>query len=124
MKIGVTAALVAVMVGCAHAPPAPPAFGGFKTDEARVTACLDLRDHIVDLYAESYIQGQAEGAFWTPAERLAFRDGWAEELAKKGTFDRFETYCFASVTQSKFECAMGAASPDGMTACMQLGRTK
>jgi hypothetical protein len=72
----------------------------------------------VDLYANAYVQEQ--GLDMNPAERTAFRDGWAEELAKKGTFERFEQSCFFSLTPRKYECGMASQSPDGLVACMKL----
>ena len=65
-------------------------------EEQKLLACLDLQDHIVDLYAREYVEH--EGISLTSTEKVAFRDGWAEELAKRGTFDRFEQSCFYSLT--------------------------
>jgi hypothetical protein len=90
----------------------------FANDEAKLLACLDLRDHIVDLYASKYVSEQ--GMVLTAAERTAFRDGWAEELAKKGTFERFERSCFFGLTPRKYECGMASKTPDGLVACMKL----
>lgn len=81
-------------------------------------ACLDLRDHIVDLYADEYVS--REGLSMSQQERSAFRDGWAEELAKRGTFDRFEQSCFLSLTPSKYRCGMASQTTDGLVACMKL----
>jgi hypothetical protein len=101
----------------AKAPPARDR-AQFATEEQRLTACLDLRDHIVDLYADAYVarEGLAMGA----AERAAFRDGWAEELAKRGTFERFEQSCFYGVTPRKYTCAMQSSTTDGLVSCMKL----
>ncbi len=90
----------------------------FVTEEQRLLACLDLRDHIVELYADEYVS--REGISMSRQERVAFRDGWAEELAKRGTFDRFEQSCFYSLTPSKYHCGMASQSTDGLVACMKL----
>jgi hypothetical protein len=90
----------------------------FANDEAKHLACLDLRDHIVDLYTTQYVSQQ--GIVLSAAERTAFRDGWAEELAKKGTFERFERSCFFGLTPRKYECGMASKTPDGLVACMKL----
>jgi hypothetical protein len=90
----------------------------FGTEEQRLLACLDLRDHIVDLYASEYVS--REGLAMSLEERSAFRDGWAEELAKRGTFDRFEQSCLFSLTPSKYRCGMASQTTDGLVACMKL----
>lgn len=90
----------------------------FDSDEAKLLACLDLRDHIVDLYATQYVAQQ--GLLMTDAEQTAFRHGWAEDLAKKGTFERFEQSCFYGLTPRRFRCGMASKTPGGIVACMQL----
>lgn len=90
----------------------------FSTEEARMMACLDLRDHIVNLYADEYVEEQ--GLSMTGNERTAFRHGWAEELARKGTFERFEQSCFYGLTPRKYECGMASTTTDGLTACMKF----
>jgi hypothetical protein len=108
--------------GCApqSTPPvnAPHRAQAFGTEEQRLLACLDLRDHIVDLYASEYVS--REGLELSREERSAFRDGWAEELAKRGTFDRFEQSCLLSLTPSKYQCGMASQTTDGLVACMKL----
>jgi hypothetical protein len=114
--------LAVPLAGCASgaqasAPQAsPPA--AFPTNEAKLLACLDLRDHIVDLYASQYVSQQ--GLVLTAAQKTAFRDGWAEELAKKGTFERFERSCFNGLTPRKYHCGMESTTPGGIVACMKL----
>jgi hypothetical protein len=109
-------------VGCAPSREAknPPGAQGrqFANEEQKILACLDLRDHIVDLYANEYVV--REGLDMSQQQRSAFRDGWAEELAKRGTFDRFEQSCFFSLTPRKYECGMASTSTDGLVACMKL----
>jgi len=111
------------LVACSH-PSAPAkaarrdASRQFANEEAKILACLDLRDHIVALYADEYVHEQ--GLEMTQAERTAFRDGWAEELAKKGTFERFESSCFYSLTPRKYQCGMASQTTDGLVACMKL----
>lgn len=90
----------------------------FATEEQRMLACLDLRDHVVALYADEYVEEQ--GLELSQTERAAFRNGWAEELAKKGTFDRFERSCFFGLTPRKYECGMSSHTTDGLAACMKL----
>lgn len=90
----------------------------FSTEEQRMMACLDLRDHIVDLYADAYVEEQ--GLSMSGSERVAFRHGWAEELARKGTFERFEQSCFYGLTPRKYECGMASRTTDGLSACMKL----
>ena len=91
----------------------------FTTEEQKLLACLDLRDHIVELYANEYVS--REGLSMSREERTAFRAGWAEELAKRGTFDRFEQSCFYSLTPGKYRCGMQSQTTDGLVACMKLG---
>jgi hypothetical protein len=95
-----------------------PGGSQFANEEQKLLACLDLRDHIVDLYATEYVV--REGLAMSQQERTAFRDGWAEELAKRGTFDRFEQSCFFSLTPRKYECGMASQTTDGLVACMKL----
>jgi hypothetical protein len=107
--------------GCAARPPAndaaakPPVFA---TDEQKLLACLDLRDHVVQLYADEYVEQQ--GLAMTETELAAFRDGWGQELAKRGTFSRFEQSCFVSLTPRKYHCGMASQTADGLVACMKL----
>jgi hypothetical protein len=101
--------------GAKSLPAQTPAFAN---EEQKILACLDLRDHIVDLYANEYVV--REGLDMSREQRSAFRDGWAEELAKRGTFDRFEQSCFFSLTPRKYECGMASKSTDGLVACMKL----
>ena len=114
--------LVGALAGCASRgateASAPHGAQAFVTEEQKLLACLDLRDHIVELYASEYVS--REGISMSRQERVAFRDGWAEELAKRGTFDRFEQSCFYSLTPSKYHCGMASQSTDGLVACMKL----
>jgi hypothetical protein len=89
----------------------------FTTEEQKLLACLDLRDHIVELYTNEYVSH--EGLAMSRQERTAFQDGWAEELAKRGTFDRFEQSCSYSVTPGKYRCGMASRSTDGLVECMK-----
>ncbi|MDP9034783.1 MAG: hypothetical protein M3O50_08230 [Myxococcota bacterium] len=112
---------VVVLLGCAgkerqeaqwaRRPPA------FANEEQKLLACLDLRDHIVDLYASEYVAN--ERLTLTARERVAFRDGWAEELAKRGTFERFEQSCSDSLTPNRYRCGMASHTTDGLVACMK-----
>jgi hypothetical protein len=124
IRIAVTGVVVLVAVaGCASpaglAPKGPMPPKAFATEEQKLLACLDLRDHIVDLYADDYVT--REGLAMSRAERNAFRNGWAEELAKRGTFERFEQSCFSSVTPGKYRCGMTSSTTDVLVACMKLG---
>jgi hypothetical protein len=116
--------ILALLAGCAsrEAREAKARAAGqsaaFSTEEARMMACLDLRDHIVNLYADEYVEEQ--GLSMTGNERTAFRHGWAEELARKGTFERFEQTCFYGLTPGKYECGMASKTTDGLTACMKF----
>lgn len=111
-------------MGCASRAPAPATTAragqgiGFENEEQKLMACLDLRDHIVELYADEYVSEQ--GLAMNRAERAAFRAGWAEELARKGTFERFEQSCFYSLTPRKYRCGMASQTTDGLVACMKL----
>ena len=127
MKVRLTiTALVAVvaLAGCASRNGSSASSGraaadhAFATEEQRIMACLDLRDHIVDLYADEYLVEQK--LQMSKAERSAFRDGWAEELAKRGTFERFEGSCYYGVTPSKYHCGMASQTTDGLVACMKI----
>jgi hypothetical protein len=118
--------LVLPLSGCASGQTANPpqkaerpvVDAAFSTSEAKLLACLDLRDHIVDLYASQYMTQQ--GLVLSAAEKAAFRNGWAEELAKKGTFERFERSCFNGLTPKKYRCGMQSTTPGGIVACMKL----
>jgi hypothetical protein len=90
----------------------------FTTEEQKILGCLDLQDHIVDLYATEYVS--REGVMLSSNERTAFRDGWAEELAKRGTFDRFEQSCFGSLTPGKYDCGMHSSTTGGLEECLRL----
>ena len=113
--------LLIALAGCAARGgqgAAPPRGAQFATEEQKLMACLDLRDHVVALYADEYVSEQ--GLEMSQTERTAFRNGWAEELAKKGTFERFEQSCFYSLTPRKYECGMASQTTDGLVACMKL----
>jgi hypothetical protein len=117
---------VLALAACASRPPAAGARSGrtvdpqFTTEDQKILACLDLRDHIVDLYATEYVSRGEERSQLSAAEMTAFRDGWAEELAKRGTFDRFEQSCFSGLTPLKYRCGMQSRTTDGLAACMKL----
>ena len=81
-------------------------------------ACLDLRDHIVSIYADEYAEQQ--GLDLSTNERTEFRNVWGREIAKKGTFESFERSCFFSLTPRKYQCGMASQSADGLVACMKL----
>jgi hypothetical protein len=124
VRLAVSAVALAGVVALSACSPrseakAPhPGGSQFANEEQKLLACLDLRDHIVDLYATEYVV--REGLAMSQQERTAFRDGWAEELAKRGTFDRFEQSCFFSLTPRKYECGMASQTTDGLVACMKL----
>jgi hypothetical protein len=113
--------LFTALVGCAARPSDSrlAGRGQFGTEEQRQLACLDLCDHIVALYADAYAKD--EGLELTDAERAAFHSGWAEQLAKRGTFERFEQSCFFSLTPGKYRCGMASQSTEGLAACMKRG---
>ncbi len=69
------------MQASAPQKPAAAPVASFTSGEAKLLACLDLRDHIVDLYASQYVTQQ--GLVLSAPERTAFRDGWAEELREE-----------------------------------------
>ncbi len=109
-----------VHTGCAHRAgqvgAAPPP--RFTTEDQKILGCLDLQDHIVDLYANEYVS--REGVTLSSSERTAFRDSWAEQLARRGTFDRFERSCFGSLTPGTYDCGMHSATTGGLAACLRL----
>ncbi len=109
---------ITLLAGCVTHNVSPVKSALFTNDEQKLLACLDLQDHIVDLYTSEYVTH--EGIALTSTERVAFRDGWAEELAKRGTFDRFEQSCFYGLTPNKYECGMQSQSTGGLEACMRL----
>jgi hypothetical protein len=121
--IAIALAVVAV-TGCASrstteaASAHPPKPAELATEEQRLLACLDLRDHVVSIYADEYVEQQ--GLDLSSNERAAFRTGWAEEIAKRGTFETFERSCFFSLTPGKYRCGMASQSADGLVACMKL----
>jgi hypothetical protein len=107
-----------VLAGCAARPKAEARSPQFTNEEQKLLACLDLQDHIVDLYTTEYVEH--EGIELSSNERVAFRDEWAEELAKRGTFERFEQSCVYGLTPGKYECGMQSRTTDGLSACMKL----
>ncbi len=111
-------ALIATLAGCAARNAREARVAQFPSEEQKLLACLDLQDHIVDLYAREYVEH--EGITLSSNEKTAFRDGWAEELAKRGTFDRFEQSCSYSLTPHKYECGMQSSTTGGLVACMKL----
>jgi hypothetical protein len=120
-----TITLVVSLLGCASTPRHDASATSqqqvdpqFASEEQKILACLDLQDHIVDLYTTEYVS--REGVRLSSAEQTAFRDGWAEELAKRGTFDRFEQSCFLGLTPRKYQCGMQSQSTGGLVACMKL----
>jgi hypothetical protein len=110
--------LAVTLAGCAARDAREARAAQFSNEEQKLLACLDLQDHIVDIYAAEYVQH--EGITLTSTEKVAFRDGWAEELAKRGTFDRFEQSCFYSLTPNKYDCGMQSSTTGGLAACMKL----
>jgi hypothetical protein len=117
-------ALATILAGCVSARlsdaqrAARTRDAQFANEEQKLLACLDLRDHIVALYAEQYVA--REGLELSPGERTAFREGWAEQLAKRGTFERFEQSCFYGLTPRKYQCAMESPTTDSVIVCMKL----
>src|SRR5215469_12805282 len=124
-RIAIAFVVAFMAMGCASRAPTQTTASarsgqgvGFENEEQKLMACLDLRDHIVELYADEYVNEQ--GLAMNRAERAAFRAGWAEELARKGTFERFEQSCFYSLTPRKYRCGMASQTTDGLVACMKL----
>jgi hypothetical protein len=120
IRVAGLVSVVALAACTSHAVPAQGRVSdpSFTTEEQKILACLDLRDHIVDLYATDYVA--REGTALSTAQRAAFRDGWGEALAKRGTFDRFEQSCFLGLTPRKFRCGMQSQTTGGLEACMRL----
>ena len=115
-----------LLVGCSCAAslptrlPAPPPYGGFKSPDARLLACIDLQDKTINLYLQAYQDenpGDLDGM--TPA---VFREAWTSELEKSGAFDRFEKSCFYSLTTEERDCAMGAMSVNALRTCLGHAR--
>jgi hypothetical protein len=115
--------VLSALAGCASSSvgpiQSPHKSPEFSTEEQKLMACLDLRDHIVEIYANEYVS--REGLAMSTEEKTAFRSGWAEELAKRGTFERFEQSCSYSLTPSKYRCGTASESTDKVVACMKLG---
>jgi hypothetical protein len=114
-------ALFLACASCGSTSAGPPSTGAapataFPNDGARLSACLDLRDHIVDLYASQYIVQHDMDL--SDTQEVAFRHAWTEELAKKGTFERFERSCFSGLTPVKFRCGMASKTPGAIVLCM------
>ena len=118
------AAIAWSLLGCGTrvppAAPSPPPFGGFASQAQREAACLDLRDHATDLYADQYVA--AQGNTMPPEARVVFRELWGERLAKSGAYERFEEACFAGLTVARWGCGMAASTPDAIQPCMRLVR--
>jgi hypothetical protein len=99
-----------------HAPREPQ----FANDGDRMVACIELRDHIVQLYADE--NEPPDGVTMSPEERAAYREGWADELQRRGTFERFARACLVGLTPRKFRCGMAATTTDRLAACMKLAQ--
>ena len=113
---------VVTLLGCgsrggADAKSAAAKGEQFASNQQKELACLDLRDHIVALYADDY--AEREGITMSESERDAFHSGWAEQVAKKGSFDRFQQSCFLSLTPVRYRCGMASQSTDALVACMK-----
>src|SRR5260221_8364138 len=85
-------------------------------------ACVALRDHAVALFADDYAKN--EGLELTPETRATLLDGWAFELEKRGSLQRFAASCAATLTRTKYTCGMASSTPDGLAACMRLSRAE
>ena len=112
--------LIAIaLVGCvSHARQRLPELdGGFPTPEARLLACLDLQDRMIDWYVDDYLRKQPEPV--SGPTRALFRAEWGNELAKGGTFDRFEMSCATSLTKPGYGCAMWAPTPTDVSECLK-----
>ncbi len=116
MRLTFFAGRALVLVGCHSAPAPKVAAPEWKSQDERLLACLDLQDHVVDLYAMAYMVDNNV----PPQEFKAFRDGWARELAHQGTFERFEMSCFPSLTRAEYDCAIDSRSTTQFIACMKL----
>ena len=110
-------ALIATVAGCAAHDSGVARAPQFPNEEQKLLACLDLQDHIVDLYTAEYESRQ--GVTMSRVERAAFRNGWAEDLAKRGTFDGFDQSCFASLTPREYQCGMQSISTRDLAECMK-----
>jgi hypothetical protein len=94
----------------------PPRFGGFKSADARLLACIDLQDKAVDLYLRAYQDenpGDLDGV-----DPVIFRKLWTDQLEHDGAFDRFEKSCFYGLTTNMYQCAMHTTSVDGLQTCL------
>ena len=116
--VGATACVRAPASHASEASEAKAPLFGFPTEEQRILACLDLQDHIVDIFAEEYVS--RENVRLTANQRQAFRAGWAEQLAKGGTFEPFEQSCFGNLTTTRFDCGMSSRTTGGVEACMRI----
>jgi hypothetical protein len=113
---GATYAPKSATIPTAYVKTGGDPLGGFLGQDQRVAACLDVRDHIVDLYVGDYVQTHPEVTLET---RQAFRDAWAEELARTGKFEDFEAVCFGQLTVAKYDCAMAVLATSAINDCMK-----
>src|SRR5580658_4443440 len=109
----VVVTLAVTLAGCAsRAVPGVtarhPSPSELATEEQRLMACLDLRDHIVSIYADQYAERQ--GLDLSSNERDAFHNVWSVDVAKRGTFESFERSCFVTLTPRKYHCGMASQS--------------
>ena len=129
----IATALFALMVaGCGSgarstpakvAPPTAMAVApddAFANAEARDTACLVLRDHVIALFADDWADREGV-AVTTPEEKWALYTGLAQQLEEKGTLARFAASCVSSLTPRKFECGISATTTHRLVQCMRLG---
>ena len=132
----IATALAALLVaGCgngARSTPAnalPPiatavaADDAFANAEARDTACLALRDHVIALFADDWADREGV-AVTTPEEKWALYTGLAQQLEEKGTLARFAASCVSSLTPRKFECGISATTTPRLVQCMKLGASE
>lgn len=92
----------------------------FANDEARAHACTALRDHAIILFADDWADREGVGLH-SPEERAALYDGWYEQLAKRGTLQRFQAACAQTLTPRKFQCGMRSHNPDSLVNCLKVG---
>ena len=124
--LGVSAVACASGARSSPAKVAPPGDAdvapsdAFANEEARDTACLALRDHVIVLFADDWADREGV-AVTTPEEKWALYTGLAQQLEQKGTLARFAASCVSSLTPRKFVCGISAKTTHRLVQCMRLG---
>jgi hypothetical protein len=118
--------LAALFTACAASKPSPtarvspPREPAFASDQLRDEACLALREHAVEVFADEWA-GENGVSVATPEEHAALYSGFGAAMREKGTLRRFAASCVVTLTPRRFRCAMSSNTTSGLVKCMTEG---